>query len=213
MYVKKNIDLGYYRASCLAETYAISTYAAKKLKQGETIEVTDESAKIMILHNLVQKVTVPKIKNHWTKYMAIDPHERNPTAVLWLAVDDKDNHWIYDELWLPDMSVKDIAHAILCQEGAMQSQVKLIDPHADKENVIAGGFNFRKELMKYGVFTQRANSDPLLDKSKIKQALKLNYSHVLRREVPQLHVSKDCKHTIYEFQHYIWDDMRRNKEE
>lgn len=153
------------------------------------------------------------VKKHWTKYMAIDPHERNPTAVLWLAVDDQDYHWIYDELWLADMDVKQIAHAILAQEGETTARIKLIDPHADKENLPAGGFNFRKELMKYGVFTQRANSDPLLGKSKIRQALTPRYSSILKREMPQLRISRNCTQTIYEFQHYIWDDHRRNKEE
>jgi len=161
----------------------------------------------------VHIVSPPKVGKHWTKYMAIDPHERNPTAVLWLAVDEQENHWIYDELWLADMDVKGIAYAIQAQEADGIARVKLIDPHADKENVTAGGFNFRKELMKYGVYTQRANSDPLLGKSKIRQVLTPRYNAVLKREMPQLRVSRSCTQTIYEFQHYIWDDHRRNKEE
>ena len=164
-------------------------------------------------HPEIHIVPSPKIEKHWTKYMAIDPHERNPTAVLWLAVDDKENHWIYDELWLANMDVKQIAYAILAQEGDSPARVKLIDPHADKENVVANNFNFRKELMRYGVYTQRANSDPLLGKSKIRQVLTPRYSHVLKREVPQLHISHTCKQTIYEFQHYIWQEHRHNKEE
>lgn len=155
----------------------------------------------------------PVIKPHWTKYMAIDPHERNPTAVLWLAVDDKENHWIYDELWLKDMDIKSMAAAIISQEGDLKADIKLIDPHADKDNIAAGGFNMRKELMKYGVFCQRGNSDPLLGKSRIRQALTPRFSAVRNKYIPQLHVSRYCTHTIYEFQHYIWDEHRRNKEE
>jgi len=161
-------------------------------------------------HHVVER---PRVQKHWTRYMAVDPHERTPTAVIWLAVDENENHYIYDELWLKDMDVKSIAYAILAQEGDMPASVKLIDPHADKDNVAAGGFNFRKELMKYGVYTQRANSDPLLGKSKIRQALTMRYNPILKREIPQLHVSRDCKQTIFEFQHYIWDEHRRNKEE
>lgn len=161
----------------------------------------------------IHVIEPPKVKPHWTKYMAIDPHPRNPTAVMWLAVDEKDNHYIYDELWLKDMDIKQIANAIISQEGYLPAQIKLIDPHADKEDTLAGGFNIRKELMRYGVFTQRANSDPMLGKARIRQALTPRFSHVYKREIPQLFVSKYCKQTIFEFQHYIWDEYRRNKEE
>lgn len=155
----------------------------------------------------------PDIKPHWTKYMAIDPHERTPTAVLWVAVDEKDNHYVYDELWLRDMNVLQMADAIHAQEGHMKAQISLIDPHADKDNVAAGGFNVRKEFMRHGVFTQRANSDTMLGKARIRQALTPKYSALLGAKVPQLKISSYCTQTIYEFQHYIWDEYRRNKED
>ena len=172
------------------------------------------------LSGLIYKEFMPEIhvcsfqvKKHWTRYMAIDPHERTPTACLWLAVDEQENHWIYDELWLPNMDVKSIAQAIQVQEGDMPARVKLIDPHADKENMAAGGFNFRKELMRYGVYTQRANVDMLLGPSKIRQALTPRYNHMLKKDVPQQHVSRECRRTFFVYQHYFWDDFRRNKEE
>ena len=155
----------------------------------------------------------PKVKKDWTKYMAIDPHERMPTAVLWLAVDPQENHWIYDELWLKDMDIEQIAFAIHAQEGEDKATIRLIDPHSDKDNVAAGGFNIRKELMRHGVFCERANSDPMLGKAKIRQALTPRYSSLLKSNVPQLRISRSCTQTIFEFQHYIWDDYRRNKEE
>jgi len=153
------------------------------------------------------------VGERWTRYFAIDPHERMPTACLWLAVDPHGNHFIYDELWLGDMDIEQISHAIHAQEGDLKPQVRMIDPHNDKDNVAAGGFNIRKELMKYGVFCQRANSDPQLGKSRIRQALKPQYSQVLKSEAPQLRIGRNCTQTIYEFQHYVWDEYKRNKEE
>jgi len=177
--------------------------------------------KFMHLSGLIYKEFVaethvidpPTIKKHWSRYMAIDPHERTPTAVLWVAVDEKDNHYVYDELWLRDMDIKAIANAIQVQQGENPAQIMLIDPHADKDNVVAGGFNVRKELMKYGVYTQRANSDPMLGKARIRQALTPRFSPLYKRSIPQLHVSSYCTQTIYEFQHYIWDEYKRNAEE
>lgn len=155
------------------------------------------------------------ISPHWTRYMAVDPHERTPTAIIWVAVDEKENHWIYDELWLADMDVEQIAFAIHAQEGKLGGSgvVRLIDPHADKDNALVGGFNFRRELMRHGVFCQRGNSDPLLGKSRIHQALTPRYSSVLKRNVPTLRVFSTCRQTIFEFQHYVWDEYRRNKED
>jgi phage terminase large subunit-like protein len=156
----------------------------------------------------------PIVKPQWTRYMAIDPHERTPTAVLWLAVDPKGNHWIYDELWMQDMDIEQISHAIHAQEGELPARIRLIDPHNDKDYHITGiSFNIRKELMKYNIYCERANSDPALGKARIKQALKPRYSSLFKTEIPQLRVSRDCTHTIYEFQHYIWDSYRRNADE
>lgn len=160
----------------------------------------------------IHVISPPEIKSHWSRYMAIDAHERTPTAVVWVAVDEKENHYLYDELKLKDMDCEMMAQAIQAQEGNLKAQVKLIDPHNDKDNIAAGGFNIRKELMKYGVFTQRANSDPALGKARIRQALMPKYNPVQKRNVPQLYVSSYCTNTIYEFQHYIWDEYRRDKE-
>jgi hypothetical protein len=63
------------------------------------------------------------------------------------------------------------------------------------------------------VFCERGNSDPSLGKARIKQALKPRYSPIQKTELPQLRVSRNCRHTIYEFQHYIWDEFRRNRDE
>jgi hypothetical protein len=161
----------------------------------------------------IHVIDPPKIKSDWTRYMAIDPHERKATAVLWLAVDPKGQHYIYDELSLKDMDIKQMAEAIHAQEGELKATVRLIDPHMDKDNAIAGGFNVRKEFMKYGVFTERANSDPMLGKARIRQNLAARWSPLLKRSVPNLFISRYCRHTIYEFQHYVWDDYRRNKDE
>jgi len=160
--------------------------------------------------HIVDDFEIPEL---WTKYMAIDPHERTPTAVMWFAVDTKGNHWIYDELWLGNMDLSSMAHAIHAQEGGQKPRIRLIDPHNDKDNAIAGGFNVRKELMKHGIFCERANSDTQLGKSRIRKALKPMYNNLSKSVQPTLRVFRNCKQTIYEFQHYLWDEHRRNKEE
>lgn len=152
-----------------------------------------------------------RLKPHWTRYFAIDPHERENTACLWIAVDEQDNHWVYDELWISG-NIKHIADSIHAQEGDYPAQIRLIDPHMDKENTILGGLNIRSELASEGIYCQRAHTDPLLGKSRVRMALKPKYVHLSGTSKPQLRVFRTCKRTIYEFQHYIYSD-RRNKEE
>jgi len=161
-------------------------------------------------HHIVDDFEIPPL---WTRYMAIDPHERTPTAVMWFAVDPKGNHWIYDELWLEGADLKTIALGILSQEGRDPPRIRLIDPHNDKDNLIAGGFNVRKELMKHGVFCTRANSDTQLGKSRIRKALKPMYNLLSKTLQPQLRVFRSCTQTIYEFQHYLWDNYKHNPEQ
>lgn len=153
----------------------------------------------------------PKIGKGWTKYFAIDPHPRTPTACLWLAVDPQGNHWVYDELWMRDMDVEQMAHCIHAQEGDNIPQVRFIDPAMDKDNALAGGFNMRKELQRYGIYCSRANNDTDLGKSRIKHALKSKYIHTLGTEIPQLRVSRTCTQTLYEFTHYIWGERKNNE--
>jgi hypothetical protein len=173
------------------------------------------------LSGLVYKEFVPdthiiddfKIPELWTRYFAVDPHERTPTAVMWVAVDPKGRKYIYDELWMGGVDLSTIAHAIHAQEGGIQPRIRLIDPHNDKDNAIQGGFNVRKEFMKHGIFCQRANSDTQLGKSRIRADLKPMYNHLSKSVQPNLQVMRSCTQTIYEFQHYLWDEHRRNKEE
>jgi hypothetical protein len=160
--------------------------------------------------HIIDDFNIPEL---WTRYMAIDPHERTNTAVMWLAVDPKGNKYIYDELWMGGVDLSVIANAIHAQEGGIRPRIRLIDPHNDKDNAIQGGFNVRKELMKHGIFCQRANSDTQLGKSRIRADLKPMYNHLSKTVQPQLKILRSCKQTIYEFQHYLWDDYKRNKEE
>ena len=155
----------------------------------------------------------PKVPKHWTVYMAVDPHPRTPTAVLWVAVDEQDQLYVIDELWLPDMTVGEIADAIKSQEYKNPARFKYIDPAMDKDNELAGGFNTRKELMKNGISTMLANNDFDYGIGKIREALRPKFLKMLNCSIPRLRVSRACKHLIYEFQHYIWDEYQMRPED
>jgi len=155
-----------------------------------------------------------KIKKHWTSYFAIDPHPRTPTACLWVAVDEHDQLYVYDELWLPEMTVREVADAIKCAElEYIPAKFRYIDPAMDKQNDLMGGFNVRTELAKCGVPCARANNDFDYGVTKIREALRPTFLPLIKASIPRLIISKRCKHLIYEFQHYMWDDYTMRPEE
>jgi phage terminase large subunit-like protein len=154
-----------------------------------------------------------KVKKHWSVYFAIDPHPRTPTACLWLAVDEHDQMYVIDELWLADMTAREIADAVKSQEMDYPARFRFIDPAMDKENELAGGFNVRKELMKYGIACTRANNDFDYGISKIREALRPTFLPLLKVSIPRLRISRQCHHLVYEFQHYMWDDYTMRPED
>jgi hypothetical protein len=67
--------------------------------------------------------------------------------------------------------------------------------------------------MKYGIACARANNDFDYGITKIREALRPMYSPLLKASFPRLRISPECRHLIYEFQHYIWDDYTMRPEE
>lgn len=153
-----------------------------------------------------------QIKENWTRYFCLDTHPRIPTACVWLAVDPHDNHYIYDELWIGDMTVEQICHAIHVQEGELKPTFRFIDPALDADNELMGGFNIRKEFMKYGIYCTNANNDPDLGRSRIKAALKPRYMPQIRTEMPQLRIFRTCRRVVYEFQHYTYAERHNHQD-
>lgn len=163
--------------------------------------------------SLIHVVDEIQVRQEWVRYMCIDPHPRKATAILWLAVDQNDFFYIYDELSLKDMDIESMANAIKVQEGSFPAHQRFIDPAMDKDNELFGGMNVRKEFMRHGIFLQRANNDFPLGLSRVKKALRPEFIPMFKKKIPRLMISRWCDNTLFEFDHYQWDNFRRPKEE
>ena len=154
------------------------------------------------------------VKKHWFRVMAIDPHPRKPTACLWLAVDEKDQMYVYDELSFSG-SLADLASAIRAQEGDLVAHRRVIDPAADKQGnaLLFGDMNVRQELMKHKIWCERANNDVELGLSKIHEALIPEVQNLTGKFDSRLKFSSLCRETIHQFLHYIWDEFKMRPEE
>lgn len=150
------------------------------------------------------------VKKHWYRMMAIDPHPRKPTACLWLAVNEKNELFVYDEL-LFSGSITDLASAIRAQEGDLVAHRRIIDPSADQEVQLRA--SIRTELMKQKIWCERGSNDIELGISRIHEALAPDYQNLTGVFDARLKISRLCPQIISQILHYVWDEYRMRPEE
>ena len=153
--------------------------------------------------HVIELIEIPK---NWTRYCAIDPHTRTPTAVLYWAVNPQEEHFIYDELYLPDMQVKQMAEYMFAKETGAKITMRFIDPAALATNTAAGGFNFITEFAKNNIFVSLANNQLAEGIQALRELLKPDFVHVVGKVMPKLRVFNTCKKFITEIEHYRWPD-------
>lgn len=153
--------------------------------------------------HVIEPFEIPK---HWTRYSAIDPHTRTPTAVLYWVVSPQEEHFIYDELYLPDMQVKGMAEYMFAKEAGAKIIMRFIDPAAQATNTAAGGFNFITEFAKNNIFVSLANNQLTEGIQALREFFKPEFIHVVGKTMPKLRVFNTCKNFIKEIEHYRWPD-------
>ena len=153
-----------------------------------------------------------EIPFNWTRYSAIDPHTRTPTAVIYWVVSPRNEHFIYDELYLPDMQVKRMAEYMFAKEAGGKIAKRLIDPAAKATNVVADGFNFINEFAKHNIFVTLADNRLTEGIQALKEFLKPEFSYVVNKPMPKLRIFNTCKNFIKEIEHYRWPDYNPNSQ-
>jgi phage terminase large subunit-like protein len=140
---------------------------------------------------------------------ALDPHPRTPDAVMWVAIDRKGQKFIVDELFMK------------CQNGS-EELAQFIKEKAEKYRVITrigdpSGWNndqhkddtrgICERLSDYGLDYIPATKNREAADKRIQDALA--YVQIPNGEyikAPELFVFETCRHTIWELQHYRWDE-------
>lgn len=154
---------------------------------------------------------------HWPRMMLIDPHDRNPHAIMWVAVDETSNYKIYREMWIANTTIADIVKAIKCVElGARETvQTRIMDPNFGPKRYGNSGLSVRDEFEKAGRdigFSLRFNfGDDHKEIARKKVAELLKYDPLKPLSLlnhPILTVADDLKEFIYQIEHYIWDEFR-----
>lgn len=145
----------------------------------------------------------------WVVYEALDPHPRNPDAVVWIAVDRYGTCVVCNELYAkPKNGSRELAELIKAKADRYRIQQRIADPSGWNTN--------QNEDDSRGVCQKLTDYDlNYIKASKNREAADKRIGDFLGFvqlptgefiQSPRLLVFDTCKRTIFEFEHYQWED-------
>ena len=156
---------------------------------------------------------------HWPRCLIIDPHDRNPHALLWIACDETNNYWAYREGWLADTLIEDVVAYIKAVElnARERIQFRIIDPNFGPKRYINKGLSVRDEFedashkQNYSMRFSFGDDHKELGRKAVSKLLKFDLTKPLSlMNHPRLQFANDMKESIYQIEHYIWDEFKGN---
>ena len=154
---------------------------------------------------------------HWPRCMILDPHDRNPHALLWVAMDETGESWFYREAWLKDMTIEDVVEHIRKVELEARERValRIIDPnfgpkrYANTGNTVRDEFEQAGRKLNFPIRFAFGDDHKEVARKAVSQALRFDSSKPLGLlNHPQWHIASDLKECIYQVEHYIWDEFK-----
>jgi phage terminase large subunit-like protein len=140
-------------------------------------------------------------------YNMLDPHPRNPDAILWVAVDKHGTKFVVDELFIKPYDVDELAERIKAKDSLYRVVKHLADPSAFNVNQHdEDGKSLAGRLADRGLSYQPATKQRAMSDKRIEDALNYNQINGVFIKVPELYIFENCARMIFEFHHYRWDD-------
>lgn len=154
----------------------------------------------------IHRIKYFKPSNMWSWYEAIDPGYRKETAVTIMAISPDGVKYIVDEVFIKGL-VSEIAEAIKQKRKDYRyipTAVTIIDPIAVAEDPISKT-TVMNEYMKLGVFCKPGSKDRPRGIQLLKEDLAIHEGK------SGIYVMENCRRTLYEFGHYIWDEYQKKR--
>lgn len=154
---------------------------------------------------------------HWPRVMLLDPHDRLPHALLWVACDEAGDYWAYREAWLEDALLEDIVEHCKRVEVPAKERIlmRVLDPNFGNKRYGNTGQTVRDELEKAGRDRQYkirfvfGNDNKELGRKEFSALLRFDRSKPINfANHPKFRAATDLKEFIYQVEHYIWDDFK-----
>lgn len=154
---------------------------------------------------------------HWPRAMFLDPHDRMPHALLWVACDETGDYWAYREGWLEDSLLKDIV--LHCKRVETNTKeriaVRVMDPNFGPKEYGNTGLTVRDEIEKaareelYSMRFVFGNDNKELGRKEFSALLRFDHTKPISfLNHPKFRAANDLKEFIYQVEHYIWDDFK-----
>lgn len=158
---------------------------------------------------------------HWPRAFFLDPHDRVPHALLWVACDDSGDYWAYREGWLADALLEDVIE--FCKKHEIEARerilVRVLDPNFGPRVYGNSGLTTRDELEKsarekaYSMRFVFGNDNKELGRKEFSSLLRFDHSKPISfMNHPKFRAANDLKEFIYQIEHYIWDDYKLSSE-
>ena len=152
-------------------------------------------------------------KPHWLTYETIDHGLQNPTAVLWIAVDEDENWYILDEHY--EGNGKPVQYHALCIKArraqlGTRIQMSWMDAHCWARDQSRGDtvFSVADEYLEHGIVAIPGQKSWDVSYNRILEHLWVDpaHRHPFTGELgaPRLYVAAHCTNTIREFLSYKW---------
>jgi phage terminase large subunit-like protein len=143
----------------------------------------------------------------FTVYEFLDPHPRNPDAVMWVAVDRKGTKYVIDEMFIKVESTEELAMKIKNKATQYRVVKRMADPWIFVKNQHnQNGNTIGMELNSLGLNYIEATKQRTMSDRRIRDAL--NYveinGHMMK--APEVYVFDTCERTIFEMEHYRWQE-------
>jgi hypothetical protein len=158
--------------------------------------------------NIVAPFEIPK---HWLRYAAIDPHPQTPCAVVWVAIDEHGTWYIYDEMFIKDLTIPEISNRISGKEGKDQIYKRLIDPNAKYVDKLRGQTaSVKLQFIREGISCTEADNKFESGWFRINELLTPRpvYGDP-DKEQPKMFVFNTCKETINELEGCTWENEKK----
>lgn len=158
---------------------------------------------------------------HWPRMMLVDPHDRNPHAILWVTCDETGNYKAYRECWIANTTIDDIVREIKRVETNAREtvQVRIMDPNFGPKKYGNSGLTVRDEFEQAG---RRINLNLRFNFGDDRKEIGRNaFAQLLKYDIkkplsllnhPIFTACDDLKEFIYQVEHYIWDEFRSGLE-
>ena len=168
----------------------------------------------LVFKNFNRKIHIIKpfyiSKKDFVVVEALDPHPRVQDAVLWLATDNKGNKFVVDELF-GFFKTRELASRVLSKSDKFRLEKRIMDPAGfveDKHQEDPTASTLAARLNKYGLEYERATKNRTSADRRIKDALDYEMSGDEMLVAPELYIFDTCLRTIWELEHYQWDEWR-----